>query len=179
MYLIKLVRLCRRVFLRLLPIEKQARIAGVRLGDNNFVASHFWSSEGYLIEVGSNCQITAGVKFLTHGGGPVLRDEIPDYDSFGKIKIGNYVYIGANSLIMPGVTIKDNVLIAAGSVVTKSVPARVVVAGNPAKIICTIDEYRERNLKYNMNSKNMSIKNKKAFLLSADDAMFIKKNYMN
>lgn len=90
------------------------------------------------------------------------------------------VYIGANSLIMPGVTIKDNVLIAAaGSVVTKSVPARVVVAGNPAKIICTIDEYRERNLKYNMNSKNMSIKNKKAFLLSADDAMFIKKNYMN
>lgn len=178
-YIMKFVKFCRRILLQLLPIEKQARIAGVKMGHNNYIASHFWSSEGYLIEIGSCCQITTGVKFLTHGGGHILRDHIPDYDSFGKIKIGDYVYIGANSLIMPGVTIGNNVLIAAGSVVTKSVRPRSVVAGNPANIICTIDEYKDKNLQYNTHSKGMSNKDKKKLLLSADESVFIKKKYMN
>lgn len=68
-------------------------------------------------------------------GGNVVRCQIPDFDIFGKITIGDWVYIGNNSLIMPGVTIDNNVLVASGSVVTKSVPAGVVVAGNPARII--------------------------------------------
>lgn len=109
-------------------------------------------------------------------GGQVLRRIYPNFDCFGKIKIGNYVYIGSNSLIMPGVEIGDNVLIAAGSVVTKSVPSDVVIGGNPAKIISTISEYIDRNNKYNLDSKGLSISEKQRLLLSLDDSSFIKKD---
>ena len=79
---------------------------------------------------------------------------------------------------MPGVTIGDNVLIAAGSVVTKSVPSNVVVGGNPARIISSIDEYLEHNLKYNLDSKSLTPSEKKELLLSTDDEKFIRKDYL-
>lgn len=65
---------------------------------------------------------------------------------------------------MPGVTIGNNVLVAAGSVVTKSIPDNVVVGGNPAKILCTIDEYIEKNEPYNLHSKGLSYKSKKKII---------------
>lgn len=99
----------------------------------------------------------------------------PEFDVFGKVSIGDYVYIGSGSLIMPGVTIGDNVLIAAGSVVTKSVPSGVVVAGNPARIISSIEEYYERNKSYNLGTKGLNSKLKKKALMEADEQMFIKK----
>ena len=51
------------------------------------------------------------------------------------IKVGNNVWIGGNVIVLPGVTIGDNVVIGAGSVVTKDIPANVVAVGNPCKII--------------------------------------------
>lgn len=171
----KFISLYRRFFW---PKEKYARYIGVTIGDNNFIASDFWSSEPYLITIGSNCAITSGVKIFTHGGATVARSQYPNFDCFGKVTIGNYVYIGANALIMPGVTIGNNVLVAAGSVVTKSIPENVVVAGNPAKIICSLHSYIEHNLKYNLNSKNMDYEQKKQFLLSLPSDKFIKKQYL-
>ncbi len=158
--------------------EKRARHAGVNLGENNFISSHFWSSEAYLITVGNHCQITHGVKFFTHGGGAAVRDKYPRFDLYGKVSIGNYVYIGNNALIMPGCEIGDNVIIASGSVVTKSVPAGTVVAGNPARIICTIEEYIKRNMKYNLNSKGISAQEKREMLLNLEDEKFIEKEYL-
>lgn len=76
---------------------------------------------------------------------------------------------------MPGVTIGDNVLVAAGSVVTKSIPSNVVVGGNPAKILCSIEEYYERNKKYDLHSKRMNSKEKREFLLNLPQERFIKK----
>jgi protein capG len=111
-------------------------------------------------------------------GGNVVRCQIPDFDIFGKITIGDWVYIGNNSLIMPGVTIDNNVLVASGSVVTKSVPAGVVVAGNPARIICTMEEYLARNIQNNVGSKGLTHEEKKYFLLGLDESKFIKKKYM-
>lgn len=134
-----------------------------------------WSSEPYLITVGENCQITHGVLIHTHGGGQVVRDRIPDFDVFGKVNIGNWVYIGANSQIMPGITIGDNALIAAGSIVTCSVPTGEVWGGIPARRICSVEEYIERNNPYNIGSKNMSFEEKKKLLLSLPDDRFIKK----
>ena len=54
----------------ILPKSRFAKLCGVKIGVNNMISSIFWSpSEPYLIKVGSNCQITEGVKFFTHGGG--------------------------------------------------------------------------------------------------------------
>ena len=81
-------------------------------------------------------------------------------------------------MIMAGVSVGDNVLIAAGSVVTKSVPSNVVVGGNPAKILCPLEVFIERNMKYNTNSKGLSYEEKKKLLLSISEDMFIKKKLM-
>ena len=79
---------------------------------------------------------------------------------------------------MPGVTIGDNVLIAAGSIVTKSIPPNVVVAGNPAKYVCSIEEYIEKNKKYNTDSKGLSNERKKELLLSLDESKFVHKSLL-
>ena len=112
------------------------------------------------------------------GGGGVIRCVQADYDAFGKITIEDFAYIGSGAQIMPGVTIGEGSLVAAGAIVTKSVPKHTVVAGNPAHAICTVDEFCERNLKFNTHSKGMSYAQKKKLLLSLPDDRFIKKKYM-
>lgn len=160
------------------PLEKQAKYAGVQMGIGNIIYSRFWSSEPYLISIGNHCQFTGGCKVFTHGGAQAVRESYPDFDFFGKVVFGDYVYVGENSLIMPGVSIGSRVIVAAGSVVTKSVPSGVVIGGNPAKIICTIQDFIDRNLKYNLNSKELSPEEKRKFLLSIDDDCFIKKRFL-
>ena len=76
---------------------------------------------------------------------------------------------------MSGVTIGEGALVAAGSIVTKSVAPHTVVGGNPAKYICTTEEYYERNKKYNIGSKGLDRLQKKKLLLSLPDDKFIKK----
>ncbi len=155
--------------------EKYARHIGVTIGENCLIDTRQWSSEPYLIYIGNNVQVTRDVSFFTHGGGLVIRQLAPDYDSFGKIIVEDNAYRGAHSLIMPGVTIGSGALVAAGSVVTKSVPAGVVVGGNPAKYICTVDEYIQRNLKYNLHTKGLNANKKREFLLSLASDKFIQK----
>lgn len=168
-----------RLFKRILSPEKYARLIGVNIGTDNFIPDkECWSSEPYLITVGSHCGITEGVRIFTHGGARVARKYYPDFDVFGKVVIGDWVYIGTNSLIMPGVIIGDGVLIAAGSVVTKSIPSGVVVGGNPAKIICKVEDYIDNNKVFNLNSKRMDTEEKKTFLLSIPDEKFILKKYI-
>lgn len=59
-------------------------------------------------------------------------------------KIGNKVFLGANAVVLPGVTIGNNVIIGAGSIVTKDIPDNCVVAGNPARVKCTVKEYMDK-----------------------------------
>ncbi len=117
----------------------------IKFGDNVRIL-HFprWGSEPFLIEIGNNVTITRGVAFVNHDGGAALfRNEVPGLNVFGKIKIGNNVFIGINSIILPGVIIGDNVVIGAGSIVNKDIPNNVVVAGVPARIIKSINDYKE------------------------------------
>jgi len=127
-----------------------AKHYGIKMGENvRFTGRHIsFGSEPYLIEIGNDVTITADVIFETHDGGVgVFRKEYPGINLFGKIKIGNNVFIGHRSIIMPNVVIGNNVVIGAGSVVTKNVPDNVVVAGVPARTIKTLDEYKSKVLK--------------------------------
>jgi acetyltransferase-like isoleucine patch superfamily enzyme len=155
--------------------EKYARHIGVHIGKNCLIATTHWSSEPYLITIGNHVQVTDNVHFHPHGGGHVARRKYPDFDIFGKIVVEDWAYIGSGSHIMAGVTIGEGALVAAGSIVTKSVPANTVVGGNPAKPICTVDEYIERNLKYNVGTKGKSDKEKKEILLSCSQNKLIVK----
>ncbi|WP_347068279.1 acyltransferase [Flavobacterium sp. WV_118_3] len=157
------------------PAEKYARFLGVKIGKNCSIATKYFGSEPYLIEIGDHVQITNDVRFFNHGGGWVFREKYPLMDTFGKIKIGNNVYIGNCVLIMPGVTIGSNVIVGAGTVVTKSIPDNSIYAGNPAREIGKISELETKILPFDMQTKKMSPQEKKLFLLSQPDEKFIKK----
>ena len=158
--------------LRFTPPQQYALKQGVTIGVNNFIADNeCWSTEPFLIKVGNHCQITAGVKFLTHGGGQAVRRFVPDMDTFGTA-------FPSQPVFPPGVTIEDNVLVAAGSVVTKSIPSGMVVGGNPARIICTIEEFIERNKNTNSHTKGISREEKLRILKTMGEEKFVRKKFM-
>lgn len=155
--------------------EKYARNLGVKIGKNCKISTIHFGSEPYLIEIGNKVQITQNVRFYNHGAAWVLREKDPSFDFFGKIVVGDNVYIGNSVIILPGVNIGNNIVIAAGSVVTKSFNGNVVIGGNPAKILCSIEDFYQKYSPYNVKSKAMSYEQKRSFLESLDDDKFINK----
>lgn len=133
---------------RTLPENRRAfwykLLLGVKIGNRNrFSGAINFGSEPYLVELGDDITLAQGTTFITHDGGARLfRNEYPDLNAFAKISIGNNVFIGSSVTILPGVHIGDNVVVGACSVVTKSVPSNLVVAGVPARPIKSIDEYK-------------------------------------
>jgi acetyltransferase-like isoleucine patch superfamily enzyme len=127
---------------------KYARSLGVKVGQN----VHFYGmdlgmfgSEPWLITIGNNVHITNGVMFITHDGGTlILRNEVPDLEWTAPITIGNDVYIGYRAIILPNVSIGNRCVIGAGAVVSKSVPENSVAVGVPARVVRSVDEYRDR-----------------------------------
>lgn len=107
-----------------------------------------FGSEPYLITLRRNSRISSDVLFINHDGGTwAFRNhwnQYKDVIKYGRIEIGEETFIGARSIIMPGVKIGRNCVVGAGSVVTKDVPDYTVVAGIPARKITTTLEYAER-----------------------------------
>ena len=100
--------------------------------------------------------VTSGVVLLTHDGSTWLfNDDKGRRFLYKKTIIKNNVFIGINSIIMPGVVLQDNVIIAVSSVVTKSLPSGVIVASNPAKIIGDYDIYRAKVLSSYVSESDM------------------------
>lgn len=141
---------------------------GAKIG-KNFKCTYIpsFGSEPYLIEIGDDCYCATNVTFITHDGGTRVINNLnnTEYDRILPIKIGNNVFLGKNSTIMPGVTIGDNVIVGYGSIVTKSIPSNEVWAGIPAKKICTLDEYIEKNHYVFKNTKHMNYEEKKKFYI--------------
>lgn len=121
---------------------------GLTLGrDVRIIGKPDFGNEPYLITIGDHVTISTHVEFVTHDGATWVFRDRPEYQGlqrFGPIEIGNNCFIGTRSIILPGVSIGDNCVVGAGSVVTRPVPDNTVVAGAPARAICTYDEYVAR-----------------------------------
>lgn len=106
--------------------------------------SHCW-----LIEIGDDVTIAPRVHVLCHDASTKMH---LGKTKIGRVNIGSNVFIGAESVILPGVSIGSNVVVGANSTVTHDVPDNTVVAGNPARKICTLDEYLTKESERMQNS---------------------------
>ena len=123
-------------------LKKMGLKVGKEFGRLNGVIidpSHCW-----LITIGDNVTLAPRVHILAHDAS---TKNYLNYTKIGRVNIGNNVFIGAESVVLPNITIGDNVIIGANSTVTKDIPSGCVYAGNPAKFICTTEEYIEKNEK--------------------------------
>lgn len=129
---------------------KHLRNKGAYVGKNtHFFSPHQISIDEqypWLIEIGDNVQLTAGVRILTHDYSWAVLKKVygPILGSAGKVKIGNNVFIGSNTLILGGTSIGNNVIIGAGSVVKGKIPDNCVAVGNPCKPIESLQTYYEK-----------------------------------
>lgn len=129
------------------------RSIGCNIGDGTTIYSPTKTcidiTRPWLINIGKNVKITENVTILTYGyDWSVLKGLYGDIlGSSGKVTIGDNVFIGMKSTILKGVTIGNNVIIGANSLVNKDIPNNVVVAGNPAKVIMTIEDYYKKRIK--------------------------------
>lgn len=141
--------LCRKFAWRFLKCNRQIVNdlfvrGGVKLGSNCRINSNILTSESYLIEIGDNVTISDHVSFVTHDNS-ISKIISGKSDVYGRIKVGNNCFIGAHSILMYGITLADDIIVASGSVVTKSFSeSRVIIGGNPAKVISTWDKFAEK-----------------------------------
>lgn len=150
------------------PFEYAKKI-GVNLGENVKVNQFVdYGSEPYLISIGDNTVLSLNITFTNHDGSlSVLRYlyNEQNIDLIKPIKIGKNCFIGINSTILYGVNIGDNVIVGACSLVTKDLESNAVYAGVPAKRICSIKEFYEKNKDSFTNTKQLEPEEKKQYLL--------------
>jgi acetyltransferase-like isoleucine patch superfamily enzyme len=105
-----------------------------------------FGSEPYLVHIGRHVAMGSGVSFITHDGGTHVFRHIDRYRKvikYGHITIHDNCVIGQRAIILPGVSIGPNSVVAAGSVVSRSIPPDVLAAGNPARPVMSIHQYAE------------------------------------
>ena len=147
-----------------------ANLIGVRMkGKVVIYGSSYkvFGSEPCLVTLGNNVYISLDVRFICHDGSVLtLRKDFPKLDIISPIVVGDNVFIGAGSCILPGVKIGKNCIIGAHAVVTKDVLDNSVVAGNPAKFIKTFEEYKHQSIKNSTNLGDLTVEKKvKAYKL--------------
>lgn len=124
---------------------KKLRKKGVQISEDCRITGKLTvGSEPYLISIGKHVTIADKVVLHTHDGGSWIFREDPKNKyliRYGRVNIYDNCFIGHNAVIMPGVNIGPNSVVGAGSIVTKDVPPNTVVAGVPAKIVSSKEEY--------------------------------------
>jgi len=118
---------------------------GLKVGKNLFLGGSYLDlGLLHLITIGDDVTLAGRVTVLAHDAS---MNEWLGYSKIGKVVIGNRVFIGYGSIVLPGVTIGDDAVIGAGSVVTQDIPSRMVATGNPAEVKGTLEEFLDRKKK--------------------------------
>ena len=135
---------------------KRLRVEGVQIGDKCKIFTDLTLSEPYLVFIGDNVTISTNCSLLTHDNS-VIKFMENATDIMGKITIGKNCFIGANAVLLPGVSLADGTIVGAGAVVSKSVTEpNCVIAGNPAKIISSTEKLKEKYIYSTFNLVNMN-----------------------
>lgn len=150
-------KLNKQAYIRKYP--KYLRSLGVKIsespGDCWISPTIFLDSAGYdMIEIGDNCTISFDVAILVHDysiNNALRLLGVPPEEKhriiMRRVKIGNNCFIGARVTILPGAIIGDNCIVGSGAVVRGKFPAGSVVAGDPAKVIGTVEDFGMKHLK--------------------------------
>ena len=120
------------------------RSLGMHIGRDVNIPDSTWVdvSHCFLISIGDHCGFGDGCLILAHDA---QMDESLDAARVGRVVIHPSCHIGARSIILAGIEIGPRTIVGAGSVVSKSLPPDTVCAGNPARVICTLDDYLEKH----------------------------------
>lgn len=146
------------------------RKRGIAIGEGCRIFTPINSREPTLITIGNNVTISSDVEFCTHDNG-IIKAIAGKTDVVGPIRIGDDCFIGMRSILMYGVTLGDHCIVAAGAVVTKSFPARSVVGGNPARALCTIDDYAAKYEDYAIDFRSLPFENREEFFNNHPEKM--------
>lgn len=141
------------------------RNSGIKVGENCRIFSRITTTEPFLVAIGNRVTISSDVEFCTHDNG-IIKVIPGKTDAVGPISVGNDCFIGMHSILMLGVSLGDNCIVGAGSVVTHSFPPHTVLAGNPARAICTTEEYAEKYMKYAIDFSRIPHSARSAYLSS-------------
>lgn len=116
---------------------------GLKIGEGTDILQPFFLDPDhcYLISIGRDCTFAPNVRLIAHDAS---TKTYLDFTRIGKITIGDRCFIGDSTIILPNVSIGSNTVIGSASLVNKDIPENSVAAGNPAKIICSLDEYIKR-----------------------------------
>ena len=149
---------------------KLMRRRGIIIGEDCKIYTFISAVEASLISIGDRTTVSSNVQFCTHDN--AICKAIPGTtDLMGRITIGNDCFLGMNSILLCGVTLGDRCIVGAGAVVTKSYPAGSVIAGNPAKRICGIEEYAEKNAAQAYNYDPIPLREQPAFFNAHPELM--------
>ena len=130
-------------------MRREARWAKLR-GMGMFIGDNVWlpdstvidTSHCFLISIGNHCGFGEECVLLAHDA---QMDEYLDAARLGRVVIHESCHLGARTIVLPGVTIGPRTIVGAGSVVTRPLPPDTVCAGNPARVICSLEEYLEKH----------------------------------
>ncbi len=117
---------------------------GLKIGKNSHVLDGAFldPSHCFLISIGDNCTLAPNVRLIAHDAS---MKNFLGFAKIGRIKIHDNCFLGDSVMVLPGVSIGPNAIVGAGSVVTHNIPPNSVAAGNPAKVITSLDEFMKKH----------------------------------